>query len=138
VEALATLREIGARPEVARCLAGLGRVAMDLGATEQARRHLTRSLRLSHATGARISVARGLEAFAALAGQERRPELAVQLAGGGRRAAGDGGLAAGRASCARTTMAAPWTHAGTAVMSRASSEPSHSPPSPNMPHQKRS
>jgi len=80
VEALAILREIGARPEVARCLAGLGRVAMDLGATEQARRHLTRSLRLSHATGARISVARGLEAFAALAGQERRPELAVQLA----------------------------------------------------------
>jgi len=80
VEALAILREIGARPEIARCLAGLGRVAMDLGATEQARRHLTRSLRLSHATGARISVARGLEAFAALAGQESRPELAVQLA----------------------------------------------------------
>ncbi|MGB6580773.1 MAG: tetratricopeptide repeat protein, partial [Streptosporangiaceae bacterium] len=59
VEALAILREIGARPEIARCLAGLGRVAMDLGATEQARRHLTRSLRLSHATGARIGVARG-------------------------------------------------------------------------------
>src|SRR5690348_14601782 len=54
VEALAILREIGARPEISRCLAGLGRVAMDLGATEQARRHLTRSLRLSHATGARI------------------------------------------------------------------------------------
>jgi len=53
---------------------------MDLGATEQARRHLTRSLRLSHATGARISVARGLEVFAALVGHESRPELAVQLA----------------------------------------------------------
>jgi hypothetical protein len=36
VEALAILREIGARPEIARCLAGLGRVAMDLGAIEQA------------------------------------------------------------------------------------------------------
>ena len=80
MEALATLREIGARPEIARCLAGLGRVAMDLGAIEQARRHLTRSLRLSHATGARIGVARGLEAFAALAGRESRADLAVQLA----------------------------------------------------------
>ncbi len=80
VEALVILREIGARPEIARCLAGLGRVAMDLGAIEQARRHLTRSLRLSHATGTRIGVARGLEAFAALAGHENRPELAVQLA----------------------------------------------------------
>src|SRR5207245_9534806 len=78
--ALASLREIGARPEISRCLAGLGRVAMDLGAIEQARRHLTRSLRLSHATGARIGVARGLEAFAALTGHEGRPELAVQLA----------------------------------------------------------
>jgi DNA-binding CsgD family transcriptional regulator len=53
---------------------------MDLGAIEQARRHLTRSLRLSHATGARIGVARGLEAFAALAGREGKTELAVQLA----------------------------------------------------------
>jgi hypothetical protein len=80
VEALAILREIGARPEIARCLAGLGRVAMDLGAIEQARRHLARSIRLSHATGARIGVARGLEAFAHLAIHENRPELAVQLA----------------------------------------------------------
>ena len=80
MEALAILREIGARPEIARCLAGLGRVAMDLGAIEQARRHLARSIRLSHATGARIGVARGLEAFAHLAIHENRPELAVQLA----------------------------------------------------------
>ena len=39
----------------------------------------------------------------------------------------------GRASCARTTVAAPWTQAGTAVMSRARNERSHSPPSPNVP-----
>jgi predicted ATPase len=78
-EALPILQEIGARTEIARCLAGLGRVAMDLGATSQARRHLTRSLRLSQATGARAAVARGVEAFATLAGQENRPELAVQL-----------------------------------------------------------
>ncbi|MGH3172498.1 MAG: ATP-binding protein, partial [Streptosporangiaceae bacterium] len=62
VEALAILREIGARPEIARGRAGLGRVALDLGAIEQPPRHLTRRRRLSHATGARIAVARGLEA----------------------------------------------------------------------------
>jgi DNA-binding NarL/FixJ family response regulator len=79
VEALPILQEIGARQEIARCLAGLGRVALDLGVTGQARQHLAASLRLSHATGARIGVARGLEAFAALAVQEHRPEVAVQL-----------------------------------------------------------
>ena len=31
LEALPILREIDARPEIARCLAGLGRVALDLG-----------------------------------------------------------------------------------------------------------
>jgi hypothetical protein len=55
-------------------------VAMDLGATEQARQYLARSIRLSQATGVRISIARGLEAFAALAGLQERPDLAVQLA----------------------------------------------------------
>jgi hypothetical protein len=79
MEALPILQEIGARPDIARCLAGLGRVALDLGATGQARRYLTRSIRLSQATGVRISIARGLEAFAALAGREDQPELAVQL-----------------------------------------------------------
>ncbi|MGH3287879.1 MAG: helix-turn-helix domain-containing protein, partial [Streptosporangiaceae bacterium] len=76
---LPILQEVGARPEIARCLAGLGRVAMDLGATGQARQQLAGSLRLSQATGARRGVARGLEAFAALATHEHRPELAVQL-----------------------------------------------------------
>ena len=33
--ALATLREINARPELARCLVGLGRVAMSLGDTAE-------------------------------------------------------------------------------------------------------
>ena len=79
LEALDILREIDARPEIARCLAGLGRVAMELGALGLARQHLAESLRLSHSTGSRIGVARGLEAFAALAVQEDRPELAVRL-----------------------------------------------------------
>src|SRR5215831_2210098 len=80
LEALAVLREIDAWPDIARCLAGLARVAMDLGSTGQARQHLSESIRLSHSTGSRIGVARGLEAFAALAGQENQPELAVRLA----------------------------------------------------------
>ena len=79
LEALVILREVDARPEMARCLAGLGRVAMDLGALALARQHLAESLRLSHTTGSRIGVARGLEAFAALAVREDRPELAVRL-----------------------------------------------------------
>src|SRR5262249_35397152 len=79
LEALAILRQIDAWPEIARCLAGLGRVALDLGATGMARQHLAESLRLSHSTGARIGVARGLEAFVALAVREDRPELAVLL-----------------------------------------------------------
>jgi predicted ATPase/DNA-binding CsgD family transcriptional regulator len=79
LEALAILREIDAWPDIARCLAGLARVAMDLGSIGQARQHLTESIRLSHTTGSRIGVARGLEAFAALAAAENRPELVVQL-----------------------------------------------------------
>ena len=54
-------------------------MALDLGSIGQARQHLAESIRLSHSTGSRIGVARGLEAFAALAGAEDRPELAVQL-----------------------------------------------------------
>jgi len=54
-------------------------VAMDLGALALARQHLSESLRLSQSTGSRIGVARGLEAFAALATREDRPERAVQL-----------------------------------------------------------
>jgi DNA-binding CsgD family transcriptional regulator len=53
---------------------------MDVGAIALARQHLAESLRLSHSTGARIGVARGLEAFAALSLHEDRPGLAVQLA----------------------------------------------------------
>jgi len=94
LEALALLREIDARPEIARCLAGLGRVAMDLGDIELARQHLTESLRLSHSTGSRIGVARGLEAFARLAVDEDRPELAVQLTGAATALRDAAGLAA--------------------------------------------
>ncbi len=68
--ALPILREVEARPGIARCLAGIGRVALDQGQLTVARMHLAESLRLSQLTGARIGVARGLEAFAALCSQE--------------------------------------------------------------------
>ena len=64
--ALPILREIDSRPDIARCQAGIGRVALDQGQLALARPHLAESLRLSQLTGARIGVARGLEAFAAL------------------------------------------------------------------------
>jgi predicted ATPase/DNA-binding CsgD family transcriptional regulator len=79
-EALAILREVSARPETARCLAGLGRIATAQGDTSLGRRYLTESIELSRATGSRIGVIRGLEAFAALALAEQRPDRAVQLA----------------------------------------------------------
>jgi predicted ATPase/DNA-binding CsgD family transcriptional regulator len=77
--ALPVLRELDSRPEAARCLAGLGRIAMERGSAAQAREHLTESIGLSHGTGARIGVARGLEAFAALAILENRGDRGVQL-----------------------------------------------------------
>jgi predicted ATPase/DNA-binding NarL/FixJ family response regulator len=79
-EALAILREVSARPETARCLAGLGRIATAQGDSALGRRYLTESIELSRATGSRIGVIRGLEAFAALALAEQRPDRAVQLA----------------------------------------------------------
>ena len=78
--ALPILRGIDSRPEIARCLAGLGRVGLDQGEIGLARKHLAESIRLSQSTGARIGVARGLEGFAALAILEDRPEQAVRLA----------------------------------------------------------
>jgi predicted ATPase/DNA-binding CsgD family transcriptional regulator len=77
--ALPPLREIDSRPETARCLAGIGRVALDQGQLAVARQHLTESLRLSHSTGARLGVARALEAFAALTAREDHADVTVQL-----------------------------------------------------------
>ena len=70
--ALPILYEIDSRPDIARCQAGIGRVALDQGQLALARPHLAESLRLSQLTGARIGVARGLEAFAALCYQEEQ------------------------------------------------------------------
>jgi predicted ATPase/DNA-binding CsgD family transcriptional regulator len=101
--ALPILREIDSRPDIARCQAGIGRIALDRGQLALARLHLAESLRLSQLTGARIGVARGLEAFAALCfregqgfgegqgaaeGQARLPVLLTAAAAALREAAG--------------------------------------------------
>jgi predicted ATPase/DNA-binding CsgD family transcriptional regulator len=65
--ALQLFRQIGARTEMARCLAGIGWVALADLDVHTASASLSESLALSAATGQRLGMARGLEAFAALA-----------------------------------------------------------------------
>jgi len=66
-QALDLYREIDVRPEIARCQAGIGWVGIAQGNVGLAAASLTESLRLSLATGQRLAMARGLEAFALLA-----------------------------------------------------------------------
>jgi predicted ATPase/DNA-binding CsgD family transcriptional regulator/Tfp pilus assembly protein PilF len=79
--ALALFREIDARNEIARCLAGIGWVTLSAGDLIQAATSLSESLRLSLATGQRLGVARGLDAIAALAVAADDPATAVRLKG---------------------------------------------------------
>jgi predicted ATPase/DNA-binding CsgD family transcriptional regulator len=91
--ALALYREIDARPEIARCLAGIGWVALGGGDLELAAASLTESIQVSLATGQRLAIARGIDAFAALAVLEEDLPRATRLAGAGaalRAAAGHG------------------------------------------------
>jgi DNA-binding CsgD family transcriptional regulator/tetratricopeptide (TPR) repeat protein len=77
--ALGLYREIGARSEMARCLTGIGRVALaraDLGLAADS---LAESLQLSLATGQRLAISRGLEAFAQLAAAAGDLPAAVRL-----------------------------------------------------------
>ena len=79
--ALALYRQIDARPEMARCLAGIGRIALTQGDLPVAAETLIESMRLSLATGHRLAVARGLQAVAALASAFGDAAQAVRLAG---------------------------------------------------------
>ena len=79
--ALSLYQEIDARPEIARCLAGIASVALVQGDLGLCRASLTESLALSLATGQRLPVARGLEAFAALEARAGDAERAARLAG---------------------------------------------------------
>jgi predicted ATPase/DNA-binding CsgD family transcriptional regulator len=80
-DAMATFRELEAWPEVARCLAGIGWIAILGGDFGRAAGSLTEGLRLNQASGQRLGVARGLEAFAALMMARQQPEQAARLAG---------------------------------------------------------
>lgn len=80
-EALAIYRQIDARPEMARCLAGIGWVALSRLDLADARISLTESMRLSLATGQRLAIARGLSALAALALASGEIEAATKVAG---------------------------------------------------------
>ena len=80
-EAAETFRELDAWLEISRCLAGVGWVALSRGDLDLAHDRLAESLRISQACGQRLSTARGLEAFAALAAARQQPEQAARLAG---------------------------------------------------------
>ena len=80
-DALQLFRQIGARTEMARCLAGIGWVALADLDVRTATASLTESLELSTATGQRLGMARGLEAFAALAVVRDEDATAVRLEG---------------------------------------------------------
>jgi predicted ATPase/DNA-binding CsgD family transcriptional regulator len=79
--ALALYQEIDARPQIARCLAGIASVALAQGDLGLCRSSLTKSLALSLATGQQLPVARGLEAFAALEARAGDAVRAARLAG---------------------------------------------------------
>ena len=74
-------RELDAWPEIARCQAGIGWIAVTAGDFGLAQKSLAESLRLNQACGQRLGIARGLEAFAALAAARQQPESAARLAG---------------------------------------------------------
>ncbi len=80
-DALALFREIDARTEMARCLAGIGWVRLAAGDYRAAAVSLKQSLELSVATGQRLGIARGLDAMAALAVSQGSSASAVRLQG---------------------------------------------------------
>ena len=80
-DAMQIFRELDAWPEIARCQAGVGWIAVTSGDFGVARESLAEALRLNRACGQRLGMARGLEAFAALAAARQQPEQAARLAG---------------------------------------------------------
>ncbi len=80
-DALEIFRELDAWPEIARCQAGLGWIAIAGGDLDQAQHALAENLRLNQVCGQRLGIARGLEACAALAAASAQPERAARLAG---------------------------------------------------------
>jgi predicted ATPase/DNA-binding CsgD family transcriptional regulator len=79
--ALEIFRQISARTEMARCLAGIGWVALASLDVPTAAASLAESLDLSMVTGERLGIARGLEAIATLAVVRGDDGTAVRLEG---------------------------------------------------------
>ncbi len=80
-DALTIYQQIDAKPEMARCLGGIGLVALAQPDLPVARAALAESVRLGIATGQRLGIARGLAALAALWAQAGDAERAVRVAG---------------------------------------------------------
>jgi predicted ATPase/DNA-binding NarL/FixJ family response regulator len=80
-DAMEIFRELDAWPEIARCQAGIGWIAIVGGELDLARESFAEGLRLNQMCGQRLGIARGLEAFAALAVARQQPQQAAQLAG---------------------------------------------------------
>jgi predicted ATPase/DNA-binding CsgD family transcriptional regulator len=80
-DAMEIFRELDAWPEIARCQAGIGWIAVTSGDYSLAEKSLAENLRLNQVCGQRLGIARGLEAFAALAAAQQQPERAARLAG---------------------------------------------------------
>jgi predicted ATPase/DNA-binding CsgD family transcriptional regulator/Tfp pilus assembly protein PilF len=80
-DAMEIFRELDAWPEIAKCQAGIGWIAVTSGDHGQAQESLAENLRLNQACGQRLGIARGLEAFAALSAARQQPERAARLAG---------------------------------------------------------
>ncbi len=107
--ALQMFSELDARPEMAGCLAGIGRVQLAAGELASAAASLASSLRLSVAAGQRLGIARGVEAVAGLAAAAGDAELAARLGGAAnalRNAADPVRSAAGRARFDRVLASA--------------------------------
>jgi predicted ATPase/DNA-binding CsgD family transcriptional regulator len=79
--ALQMFSELDARPEMAGCLAGIGRVQLAAGDLAGAASSLASSLRLSVAAGQRLGIARGVDAVAGLAAASGDQQTAARLAG---------------------------------------------------------
>ena len=80
-DAMEIFRELDAWPEIGRCQAGIGWVAVTTGDYGLAEKSLAENLRLNQACGQRLGIARGLEAFAALAAAQQQAVRAARLAG---------------------------------------------------------
>jgi predicted ATPase/DNA-binding CsgD family transcriptional regulator/Tfp pilus assembly protein PilF len=80
-DAMEIFAELDAWPEIARCQAGIGWIALAGGELDLAHDSLAEGLRLNQMCGQRLGIARGLEAFAVLAMARQQPEQAVTLAG---------------------------------------------------------